>query len=105
MIRLTAQIFYGVNTIISGDVAPVKKLIAEVFDTDEFLWEKLSEQLADEELEKWLSQRNLSSYIVDIEEYKAVISDTDSDYVMIDIPFSFDEEKAKQDWLDIENKY
>ena len=42
MIRLTAQIFYGVNTIISGDVAPVKKLIAEVFDTDEFFWEKLS---------------------------------------------------------------
>ena len=98
---MNAQIYYGVSTLISGNVAPVKDLIAETFDTDEYLWEKLSEQLADEELTEWLSTRNLSSYIVDIEEDKAVISETGSDYVMVDVSFSFDEEKAQQDLFDL----
>ena len=101
MIKMNAQIYYGVNTLVSGNVEPVKDLISETIDSDEYLWENLSEQLADEELVEWLSTRNLSPYIVDVEEDEAFVSETGSDYVMVDVPFSFDEEKARQDLFDL----
>jgi len=106
MIKMNAPVFYGANTMVSGKVAPANELIAELFNEDEVLWEKLAEKIEkiykdiDDEFVDWLSERTLEYYVVNIQEDEATVSETGGDYVILDIPFEFDDEKAYKDKKD-----
>ena len=103
MISLEALLCYNTSTILKGEVN-AKDFIVEEFDCDEGLWETFVDKIQqiyddkDDNFIDWLNCHNLSNYIVDIKEDEAIVDETGGDYVILSVPFSFDNEKAFEDF-------
>lgn len=52
----------------------------------------------DDNFVNWLGRHNLSNYIVDIKKDEAIVDETGGDYVILSVPFSFDDEMAFKDF-------
>ncbi len=107
MINLDVQVYYDVTTILKSNAASVNDLIVEVFETDEGFYGKFVEKIKDvysnEDFLAWLSEQSAKQYIRNVSIEKATIHESDDDYVMIRVPFEFDEKMAYNDYVKASN--